>query len=163
MRLQMFEPSHTLTAVLSFSVPWEYIWSMFYSYETHELLRWILKFFKFPTFKSLKIELSCPLHHCCCSLSHNKWQASHKQPIFAWFDNLNFLWLVLSKSGKQQVSKYMIRYRKGKLGIETLLTPMQPTSLYIFLYSAACCFWNKNNSKLKPNYERCKRENSKNG
>lgn len=47
----------------------------------------------------LKIELSSPLHHCCCSPSHDKWQASHVQPIFAWFDNFNFLWLVLCKPG----------------------------------------------------------------
>lgn len=56
----------------------------------------------------------------------------------------------------------MARHRKGKLGIETILPPMQSASLYMFLYLATHCFGNKNNdSKLKL-HDKIKKENSQN-
>lgn len=56
----------------------------------------------------------------------------------------------------------MARHRKGKLGIETILPPMQSASLYMFLYLATHCFGNKSNdSKLKL-HDKIKKENSQN-
>lgn len=52
---------------------------------------------------------------------------------------------------KQQISKYMVGYRKGKLGIETLLPPMQFLYTYSYIQPLAVFGIKSMTVTLKPN------------